>query len=256
MVSTALFGALAFDGALLGFQYVGLGERCQLCMAVGLGLMLILLQFSLVRRSFFIFILGLALWCSGFAANSVLKLDPVPPKIQETAFLTWPQELDPWEEYPAFHLFIGLHCGHCSKVLANLAVNDLEFFPWSFHLMDNREQDFVRIANILADNSTRDNPFQAVLDVEKMSVHDLAPEVLSKDIRKKVENARDFFRFSGYQGVPMLIVDLERTQRVVLFGATAILDYLDREGLLPHRVEYGAPFFLGEPREQAMQKQP
>ena len=38
LIGVALFGALAFDGALIGYQFVGLGQKCYLCLAVGIAL--------------------------------------------------------------------------------------------------------------------------------------------------------------------------------------------------------------------------
>ncbi|NCC23941.1 MAG: hypothetical protein EOM25_01885 [Deltaproteobacteria bacterium] len=237
MFAMALLGALAFDGALLGFQFMGLGERCQLCIAIGLGLFLILLQYGLARKSVAVVLLGLSIWTSGFAANTILKLDPIPPRLEQTSFLEWPEGGDPWTEYPSFHLFVSLHCGHCAKVLGNLSVNDLGDFPWSFHIMDNKPRDLSRIAHFLASNATMENPFLAILEME---MGDEPPKTRINPAKdERISRAKDYFRFSGYRGVPMLMVDLDRFSRVTLVGATAILAYLENEGLLTQTLDWG-----------------
>ncbi|NCC26285.1 MAG: hypothetical protein EOM25_13990, partial [Deltaproteobacteria bacterium] len=237
LFTIALIGALAFDGAILGFQFVALGEKCQLCMIVGLGLFLILFQYAFVRRSVLVLLLGLAVWTSGFVANSVLKLNPTTPALENTAFLQWPSESDPWKEYPSFHLFFSLHCGHCARVMANLAANDMAGFPWTFHMTDTKSKDLSRAAHILASEDTAENPFRSIVSVERAA--DLPAMVFDPKTVAATEWARDYLRAAGHRGVPLLLVDLDRNRRIVLSGMNSILSYLEEEGLLLEHVDDG-----------------
>lgn len=238
LASLLLFGALAFDGAILGFQFMGLKEKCLLCIIVGVTLFVGLCLFSWVRRSLLTFFLGLAVWSGGFVANSVLDLNVVPPAIVHTAFSTWETAPD---NMPQHVLFFSLHCDHCSKILANLSIN-AQTLPGKWHLAstDNKEDDLYRLATVLASNATKENLFLEVLRVESMDKIDPVP--VPEDLRQTVRTARAYFKMKGYSGVPILVVMERPGWEMVLRGEGNITEYLRIRGFLQRELHFpGAP---------------
>ena len=238
LITLILMGALAFDGGLLGFQFVGLQEKCQLCIGVGLALFVLVALFAWIRKSWLIFFLGLAVWCGGFAANSVLNFSTDLPVLQKTAFLSWPEtrEDPPVKRVPRYHLFFSLSCGHCSKVIANLAVNKTDQADWTFHIMDHRDEDLARLAHILDSNQTASNPFLEILHWE--SEEEIPAIAIPDSLRDAIDGAKTYFSRSGFRGVPMLIVDERPGVRVTLSGANNITQYLRQKGLLKQFIRF------------------
>ncbi len=64
-ITLLLFGALAFDGALLGFQFVGLKENCLICIGVGLALFTSLFMLARIQNSRLLAMLGIASGVAG-----------------------------------------------------------------------------------------------------------------------------------------------------------------------------------------------
>jgi len=238
LISLVLMGALAFDGGLLGFQFMGLQEHCQLCIGVGLALLILVVLFAWIRKSLLIFLLGIAVWCGGFAANSVLIFPTDLPVLQKTAFLSWPREREsaPAKYVPRYHLFFSLSCGHCSRVIANLAVNTTDQVDWTFHIMDHRDADLQRLAHILASNQTSANPFLEILHWE--SEEKVPPIAIPDSLKDTIELAKTYFTRSGFRGVPTLIVDERPGVRVILAGANNITLYLHQKGLLQQVIRF------------------
>lgn len=228
LASILLFGALAFDGAILGFQFMGLKEKCLLCIIVGSALGIGLCLFAWVRRSLLTALLGMAVWCGGFAANAVLDLNVVPPAITDTALISYETAPD---NAPQHVLFFSLHCDHCAKILANLSVN-AKNLPGKWHLScaDNKEEDMYRLAMIQASNATKDNPFLEILRIETLEKVDPVP--VPEDLRQTVRTARAYFKMKGYQGIPLLVVMERPGWEMVLRGETNIMEYLRVRGFL------------------------
>jgi hypothetical protein len=229
-----LFGALAFDGAILGFQFMGLKEKCLLCIAVGAMLFVTLCLFSWVRRTLLTVFLGIAVWCGGFAANAVLDLNVIPPAILDTPFTTWETAPD---NAPQHVLFFSLHCDHCSKILANLSIN-AQTLPGKWHLActDNKEEDFYRLATVLATKDGKENPFLEILRVESLDAIDPVP--VSDDLRQTVRTARAYFKMKGFQGIPVLVVMERPGWEMVLRGENNISEYLRVRGFLKRELHF------------------
>lgn len=260
-------GALAFDGALLGFQFVALREQCLLCIVVAVVLFTGLFLFAWVRRSLLLACLGIAAWCGGFTANSVLDLDVIPPTIHSTAFLSLEnadngtisasadgsingtanasanntaQVPANGTRYPEHVLFFSLHCDHCAKIMLNLSVNT-ETLPgnWRLASVDNKEDDLHRLAHILAAPEATRNPFLATLRVE--SLDSVAPIDIPDNLRQTVREARTYFKTKGYLGVPILIVTERPGWEVVLRGEVSIMRYLLKNGILKRTLFFAPP---------------
>lgn len=232
--SVLLFGALSFDGALLGYQYIGLGQKCALCFAVGAVLLFSLLGWSCLRKSLIVAIIGIGVWTGGFAANSILEVRTKTPDLDQTAFLQKKSD----QEYAAvkLYLFFSLHCGHCSKLMANLAVNKPWGVTWNICSFDTRKKDLNKLAHMLAHEDVQKRPFETILKLEQKK--DLEPLEIPDKLRKSVENARTYFRNSGFQGVPLLIADVGVGRRIINVGSQNILDYLTQVGLVKERIDF------------------
>jgi hypothetical protein len=234
LATLLLFGALAFDGAILGFQFMGLKEKCLLCVIVGASLFVGLCLFSWLRRSLLTVFLGVAVWCGGFTANAVLDLNVVPPAITDTAFATWETAPD---NVPQHVLFFSLHCDHCSKILANLSIN-AHTLPGKWHLAstDNKEDDLYRLATVQNSDASKENLFLEVLRVESMDTIDPVP--VSEDLRQTVRTARAYFKMKGFQGVPVLVVMERPGWEMVLRGEGNITEYLRVRGFLQRELQF------------------
>jgi hypothetical protein len=232
-----LFGALAFDGAILGFQFMALKEKCLLCIVVGALLFVSLALFSWVRRTVLTLLLGIAVWTGGFAANAILDLNVTPPAIVDTAFTTW--EIAP-NNAPQHVLFFSLHCDHCSKILANLSIN-AQTLPGKWHLAstDNKEEDFYRLATVLQTKEGKQNPFLEILRVESLDKPEPVP--VSEDLRQTVRTARAYFKMKGFQGIPVLVVMERPGWEMVLRGENNITEYLRIRGFLQRELHFPDP---------------
>jgi len=237
-------GALAFDGTLLGFQFVALREFCLICAITGGLLGLTVAAAAWVRRSIGVLVLGLAAWSGGFAGSAVLDFQVQPPALQDTVFVSWGDTQN--ATAPRHVLFFSFHCGHCSKVLANLAIN-VEHLTGAWYLapLDGREEDFYRmvaVQKVLAEKTEDgkpENPFVAVLRQESME-HP-APVAVPESLRQTVRNARSYFKTKGFDGVPVLVVWQGPGRELILRGETAIFRYLRDQGWLERTLMVNLP---------------
>lgn len=234
-------GALAFDGALLGFQFVGLKEKCALCIVVAATLFVGLGLLAWTRHSWQILMLGLAIWSGGFLANAVLDLQVIPPMVQNTAFVSYGQDNSTGTRHT---LFFSLNCDHCSKILANLSINTENLSgQWDLACVDNKEEDFFRLAAVLHSTAGRENPFLEVLRQETLEHPQALP--ISDTLRQATRTARAYFKISGFQGIPVLIVQERPGWEMALRGETNIMEYLRTRNFVQRELN----FFQSAPPE-------
>lgn len=246
LVGLIMVGALAFDGALLGFQFVGLKEECALCVGVACALFLNLGLLAWVRRTVFIFFLGVAVWVGGFMANSALDLGVVAPALTDTAFLSTASEENATTRYPQHVFFFSLSCDHCSKILANLSIN-LEHVPtdtWMFSCVDNKEEDLLRLAHIQTSPAAQENPFLEILRVE--SEDNVAPLPITDSLRRTMREARTYFKMKEFGGVPALVVAEGPGRDLILRGEESIMRYLMEKEFVRRVITFGTPSESGE----------
>lgn len=235
LASLGLFGALAFDGALLGFQFIGLREQCLICIAVGAILFGILFLFSWVRRSFLTALLGIAVWMGGFTANAILDLGVIPPADTDTAFVHFGNSTG---QGPRHIFFFSLHCDHCATVLANLSINTDELEgSWHLACVDNKEDDLYRLAHILDSKETAQNPFLEILRIETLSKVDPIP--IPQELRQAVRQARAYFKMRNFLAIPILVVQERPGWEMVLRGEGNITEYLRTHGYLERELFLG-----------------
>lgn len=231
-----LAGALAFDGTLLGFQLVALREFCLLCAITGGLLGLTLAAMAWARRWGAAVLLGLAAWSGGFAASAVIDFQVSPPALQDTAFLSWGDTANATARRHV--LFFSLHCDHCSKVLANLAINEEHLGgAWYLAPLDGREDDFHRLMAVRT--AAPANPFLEVLRQESVERPKAVP--VPESLRQTVRTARSYFKTKGFDGVPVLVVWEGPGRELILRGETAIFRYLRDQGWLVRSIMVNLP---------------
>ncbi|MFW5731077.1 MAG: hypothetical protein ACOCV7_05460, partial [Desulfonatronovibrionaceae bacterium] len=229
LVLLMLLGALAFDGALLGFQFISIKENCHLCIVVGLSLAAVLVLVSLTRKQWSILILGVGIWVAGAAAGGIIQVPDRTPLLNQVPGIAWSGP-EAEQEGPEFHYFFSLHCPHCADVLGSLALNDPERFSWKFYPLDTGYSDLKKIAWIQEEAGKKGNLLQKIVDLEQ---DPKAPDVKIPDnLTEKIFRARSFFQGNGYRGVPMMIADYPGGKRVILLGGGNIMKYFQEQGLL------------------------
>lgn len=227
-ISVLLFGALAFDGVLLGYQVFGLDLRCYLCIAVGLCLWITLGGFAWVRQSLVIVLLGGVVFFGAISANALLVFTPRCPQLEEIAFCHRPAKENYVQE--RYYLFFSFRCGHCTEVLANLAMSEPWQASWYLISLDNTRQEMMKLAKVLDSPILPQNPFVPILRVKGKK--NVEPIAIPDSLMKEVKNARRYFSLHGYRSIPLLIVHAGPNKEVVLHGSESIARYLWEEGLI------------------------
>lgn len=227
--SMLIFGALAFDGGLLGFQFFSIRENCHLCIGVGVALIISLILYAMVRKKMAIMLLGLCVWIGGASAGAMINIPDRTPLLEQLKPITWSgPEAAQW---PRFHYFFSLHCPHCTEVMINLAMNNPENHVWNLYPLDTAHADLRKITSIRDKSQDREtNLFYEIVRLEQSFQ---VPEVkVSKGLSEEIGLTRDFFRGSGFRGVPLMIVDEGQGRRVILTGGGNIISYLYEREIL------------------------
>jgi uncharacterized membrane protein len=219
--ATFLFGALAFDGGLLGYQFMEMNERCILCISVGACLGLTLLLMALERRSWMIPVFGFAVFSGGFTGNAVIKPTLKLPMLEETAFLNKKAEA---ASSLKLYLYFSLHCEECAKLLKNLAANENRYAEWFLSATDREQEDLLRLAEIKERVSRGDDPFQSILDVK--SKQEVSAGAIPEEIRRAVDNARALLLSNHHTTLPVLIAEEGEGKRIISEGLYNIKGYL------------------------------
>lgn len=227
-IYTVLFGAMAFDGVLLGTQLIEVEIICWLCIGVGGALLASISSLAWVRRSIFLVLLGVSIWIGGFLGQAALYSNLQTPGLSQTDFL----EITAKDSKNAqdFYFFFSLHCGHCSGVMINIVANKAFDVNWHLCCLDRGHLELLKLANILQNKKNKTQPFIQILkSKDKKEVKDI--HIPSK-LRKKVENAWSFFKSSNYNAVPLLVVREKIGRDVYLVGSESIAKYLYEKGLV------------------------
>ena len=228
IVTTMLFAATAFDGVLLGFQFIEVKVLCWLCIGVGGALLASLVSFAWIRRSFLPIFLGASIWCGGFMGQAVLFTNVQTHSLSQTDFLTRPAKDK--ESAKDFYLFFSLNCPHCSQVMANIVLNKAWDVNWHLSSVDKKSEELNILANVLQSEDASKMPFVHILQSKQRGKFQNIP-VPSK-LKQQVENAWTFFNTSNYKAVPLLVVRENVGKDVYLIGAQSIAKYLYEKGMI------------------------
>lgn len=233
---TLLIGALAFDGALMGYQIITPGPVCVLCAAVAAGLLVVLVVAAWHCGFKAAFVLGLAVWVGSFAGSAILdhgheKAQSVSdsPGIQEAAAV---QEV--FDESGArYCLFFSFNCSHCSEVLFNLAQSDLSG-RWHIACLDRDPEALARLAEVASQEGQYGNVFMRLMRAKAIKIKQNGAEsgYPPENLKTASENALACFRNWNLPGVPTLVVEKQNGVRVSLPGTRNIASFLQEEGFL------------------------
>ena len=229
LASLGLWGALSFDGALLGYQFMGLQEPCRLCAGVGAALLIILICMAWTRRSWFVLLVGLSVFGASFAANSLLSFRTQPPTLQETAF---GHQLSVNNRTGRqFYLFFSLHCGHCSTVMKNVGFQPSAWkVDWHLSCVDTAEQDLQKLAYALEQTRTNQSLFLKILEIKQQE--EIPDTPVSDALRRHTSKAQAYLSHMGYRGIPVLVVLEDSGRKTVISGGLSIARYLWEQGLI------------------------
>ena len=232
LLALSLFAALAFDGGLLGYQFMGLHMQCALCVGVGVALAVNLLALAWVRQAWMILLIGLVVWGGGFAANSVLNIAPRAPKLATTAFADQPAKASAQSKNAQLdcYFYFSMNCGHCTEVLINLAMNKPDSVNWHMCSIDRSSQNLRKLTWIKEQVDQGGDLFVNILRAKKAK--DLQSEKVGQEVQQSVRRARDFFTHRSFRGVPLLIVRQGVSKEMVLTGTGSIAQFLYRQGLI------------------------
>ncbi len=227
-VTVVLFAAVAFDGVLLGFQFIEVKVLCWLCIGVGGALLASLVSFAWIRRSFLLIFLGASIWCGGFVGQSVLFTNVHTPQLSQTDFIT--KAADNRESAKDLYLFFSLNCPHCSRVMANIVLNKAWDVNWHLCCVDKKTRELNILANIMQSEAAQKMPFVHVLESKQRK--NFADVTVPSKLKQQVENAWTFFQSSNYKAVPLLVAREEVGRDIYLTGAQSIAKYLYEKGMI------------------------
>ena len=222
-----LLCALSFDGVLIGYL-TKMHIFCILCLAVALSLLLFMTLFSLYTKRYYIILLGICIWISSFLGINFLKTGPMgPPDIEKGVMFHLPSRQ---KTATNIDLFVSLHCFHCFDVVFNLAkAMPYNNVNWNIHFLDMSHNDMLKIAHMLKDKDIKKNPFGVILKYEEMKK---LQEIKIPDfIKDRLKKSRNYFRYMGFHGVPLLIMRTPDVESIVI-GDKSIGRFLLKQGIV------------------------
>ena len=218
-----LVGSAAFDGALIGFQFVTLGQKCAICLMVAATLISVGILYSASLRKWSIALLCISAWVAGFIANSVLIMPDV--TVTNSGMVFYERDAAEKIKNPATAtLIFSLNCPHCKDVLKLLAEKNPNDMKWRFAIVDG-DKDIITKLGLFYDNAAdSDNPFKLLLETKDKDIP-LPPKILDKfpDLTRQ---ARIFLSNIGITGIPVLVIDITPDKKIILTGTKEITNYL------------------------------
>lgn len=232
LVCIGLYGALAFDGGLLGYQFVGMRLACLICAGVGAVLLGCLVLAAWSRKSFVLLLVGFSVFAAAFTANSLLRFQPEKaPRLEETAFAH--QLATKEQKQPQMYLFFSLHCGHCSSVLKNIGFQPSTWeVDWHLSCVDTEEEDLQKLAFALSQTGSKGSIFLNLLEVKHNQELPEGPVPVPDELKEQAHGAKTYLSHMGYAGIPTLVALEGPGRKVVLSGVGNIARYLWEKRLI------------------------
>jgi hypothetical protein len=221
----ALFAGLAFDGAILGFQFFNLTGKCPICWGVAAILLGVTAFAAVGRQSVILLLCGLLIWCASFAANGAVIASGKTASLEKSVL--WRVQVGEPTPYPIYHLFFMIGCPHCTTVIQ--ALN--EKMPPGKWLISFVDKDSEALRRISAIGRRIDEGAAVIPTLETCKDNpDITQPNIPAKIRSAILSARDYFGLNSLKLVPTLMVQSDAFHRTILTGDEPILKYLsDRE---------------------------
>jgi len=216
-----LLSGLAFDGAILGFQFFNLSGKCPICWSVAFALIAITVIHSIQKRSVVVLMSGCLVWLCAFMANAAVIGHSPAPTLQETAL--WEYSSANSSEYPRYHLFFGIRCTHCTTAIK--ALNDHPISGhWAIAFVDRDSESLKRLSAIYSRIPKGPSIFGDLLAAKDDTL--ITQKTVSPEISSATQKARRYFVNNGLKGVPVMIIQSDANHRLILSGDDAVLRYL------------------------------
>ena len=219
-----IIGAAAFDGALLGFQFITLRQHCQLCISVALALATIALLHSSSLRQWIIFGSACAAWVAGFMASAILIMPEVAAAHSGMIFYERAATRE-FPEAPTATLIFSMECPHCQEVLSALAQKNPKNISWKFAAIDNSVDAINKLGYFYEHSATSENPFQLVLDSKHSSSKPAGAS--GAKLLESTRQARIFLANNGITGIPFLGFQETKERGTFRVGSLEIAAFID-----------------------------
>ena len=220
-----LIGAAAFDGALLGFQFITLRQHCQLCISIALSLGLISLFYSASLKRWSILCSVLTVWTAGFLANAILIMPDTTETQAGMTFYERPaaRTLPP---PPVATLIFSMECPHCTELLESLAKTNPNTMTWRFALIDDSSRAYNKLGYFYANLPTSTNPFQILVDAKKSQAKLEDKKLLAK-LPELTRQARLFLATNTLRTIPVLVYKETDGRITMIPGSSEIASFLN-----------------------------
>jgi len=221
-----LLPALAFDGALLGFQFMTIKQQCLLCITVAVILIIISSLYCSSRQSKTIALAGLLIWFAGFAASSLMIM-PEPQNAFSRMILYTKHTVPPQDKkthHTKMTLVFSMHCPHCHDVIEYLMKQNGSTTHWQIASIDIDADSISKLSNILSKTTPDKNIFKELFFAPQKTISsDNEP---SPNIKKRANAARSFLSNLGLTAIPVLVVE-ENGSKTIITGSHKIIPYLE-----------------------------
>lgn len=221
----ALMPALAFDGALIGFQVFTIEQTCLICFGVAALLVVITLLYSISRKNLYIIIVGVLIWTGGFTANSIMIM-PKPSGAYHAMSIVRQQAVD--QSIPAratMTMVFSVDCPACLDVVSYLADNPIPEVNWHFASVDRSPESLRRLGYFLALAENSANIFKALEQSKTKTVPDQI-KFNPAAIKKHNEKTLSFLANMGINTVPVLIIEHSDSRKEIISGREEIIQTL------------------------------
>ncbi len=223
-----LLSALAFDGALIGYQHFSLQQKCILCLSVAALLITLALSLTAIKKSYCIFLAALGVWFGSFIALGILKMPLPSSAYANMAF--YEHRAQPIETKQlilkgtdTYTLIMSLNCQHCSEVVSYLSDTPQVATNFKLVTIDQDADSLKRISRFKKEAVGINNPFKLLKSIKADSVS--SNQYIAKDLPKQSAYGLQFLSNLGITGIPVLVV--ESTSNIhILRGSEAIISFL------------------------------
>jgi hypothetical protein len=223
ILGTMILGGLAFDGAILGFQFFNISGRCPLCWFVALLLIASLGVYCRAVRSGQMLAAGLSIWIMAFAANGVMISHQKTPLLDEVAYYHFKSGDS---EFPKYYLFFGIHCPHCLAVFKHLAREPVPG-DWVLAAMDRDPEGMKDLSAVKKRLASSDTVFATLVAAKQDDHSSFTP--IDPAVASAIQKARILFQNSGFKNVPCLIALEKENVRTQIMGEDAIIHYFQEK---------------------------
>jgi hypothetical protein len=218
-----IIGSAAFDGALLGFQFITLRQHCLLCITVAITLGLVTLLYSVSRKKWSIVFLALTVWSAGFLANAMLIMPDTTEAHTGMIFYERPAAKE-LTRPPVATLIFSLECPHCTEIIELLAKQNSKTITWRFAITDDSSQSYDKLGHFYANLSATTNPFQLLLESKKRQTR--PDNNLLAKLSGLSRQARLFLANNGIYAVPVLVFKEPNDRITIIPGSPGIVAFL------------------------------